>query len=233
MSDYVFLNSFANRSFLQASLISRPMSYQKTCITVASCFTSVRLLSFSYFSIGFQLISFATMQSKRLLKASARPLSFPRVYSILNLYCSNNSNYLTYLLLRAFVVVKLNRFLQLVYIISSEQLSAYYLYYSRALTTTNNSLSCISQFCSTKDIFLKKQATRCHFPLFCQYRYAPIARSNTLVSILAGLFALKLRSTSGLMHASFSSLNAFFQLFLYWNSLFFFVASVSGSASFE
>ena len=227
------LSFIANRSPVQAFQILDPVFLRKTCITTVSYFASVRLPSLSYFSIGSQLISFVAIQSKRLLRASARLLSFSRVYNILNLYYPSSSNYLTCLLLSAFIVVKLNRFLQLVYIISSEQLSVYCLYCSKVLTTTNNSLSCISQFCSTKDIFLKKQATRCYFLSLYQYKYAPTARSNTSVLILAGSFALKLCSTSGFTHTSFSFLNAFSCSFPYQNSFSFFVASVNRSAFFE
>ena len=167
------------------------------------------------------------------LRASARLLSFPRLYSILNLYCPNSSNYLTCLLLSAFIVVKLTRFLQLVYIVSSKQLSAYCLYCSKALTTASNSLLYMLQFYSTKDIFLKKQATRCYFPSFSQYKHAPTARSNTSILILAGLFALKLYNTSGFIYTSFSLLNTVSYSFPYWNSLSFFIASVNRSAFFE
>ena len=228
-----FLNSATNRSPVYASWILGPISLRKICIIVASCFVSVRLPSSSYFSIGSWLISFVAIQSKRLLKASARLLSLPRVYSILNLYCSSNSNHLTCLLLSAFVVVKLNRFLQLVYIVSSEQLSVYCLYCSKVLTTTSNSLLCMSQFCSTEDIFLEKQATRCHFPSFCQHKYAPTTRSDVSVSILASSFALKLCSTSGFMYAFFNSSNTFSYASSYWNSFSFFVASINRSAFFE
>ena len=209
------------------------MSLRKICITATSYFTSVRLLSFSYLNISSQLLSFIAIQSKRLLKVSARLLSFSRVYSILNLYYPNSSNYLTYLLLSAFVVVKLNRFLQLVYIISSKQLSVYCLYCSKVLTTTSNSLLYISQFYSTEDIFLEKQATRYHFPSFYQHKYAPIARSNVSVLILAGSFALKLCSTSGFIYTSFSLLNTFSCSFSYQNPFSFFIASINGSAFFE
>ena len=209
------------------------MSLRKICITIISCFISVRLPSSFYFSISSWLISFIAIQSKRLLKASARLLSLPRVYSILNLYCPSNSNHLTCLLLSAFIVVKLNRFLQLVYIISSKQLSIYCLHYSKVLTTTSDSLLYISQFYSTKDIFLKKQATRCYFPSFYQHKYAPTTRSDISILILASSFALKLCNTSGFMYASFNSLNTFSYTFLYWNSFSFFVASINGSAFFE
>ena len=143
------------------------MFLRKICITITSYFISVRLLSFSYFNISSWLTSFVAIQSNLLLRASARPLSFPRVYIILNLYQPSSSNHLTCLRLSAFIVVKLSRFLQLVYTVSSEQLSAYYLHYSNVLTTTNSSLLCILQFCSATNIFREKQATRCHFPSFC------------------------------------------------------------------
>jgi hypothetical protein len=62
--------------------------------------------------------------SDRWLRASALLLSFPRVYTILNLYCPKVSDYLTCRRFRVLVVMKLTKFLWSENTVRSEQLSA-------------------------------------------------------------------------------------------------------------
>jgi hypothetical protein len=61
--------------------------------------------------------------SDRRLRASALLLSFPSVYTILNLYCSKVSDYLTCRWFRVLVVVKLTKFLWSENTVRSKQLS--------------------------------------------------------------------------------------------------------------
>jgi hypothetical protein len=58
------------------------------------------------------------------LRVSALLLSFSGVYTILNLYCSKVSNYLTCCWFRVLVVVKLTKFLWSENTVRSKQLSA-------------------------------------------------------------------------------------------------------------
>jgi hypothetical protein len=58
------------------------------------------------------------------LRASALLLSFSGVYTILNLYCSKVSDYLTCCRFRVLVVIKLTKFLWSKNTVRSEQLSA-------------------------------------------------------------------------------------------------------------
>jgi hypothetical protein len=70
------------------------------------------------------VISLVPAISDRRLRASALPLSFPGVYTILNLYYPKVSNHLTCRQFRVLVVVKLTRFLWSENIVRSKQLSA-------------------------------------------------------------------------------------------------------------
>ena len=85
-----------------------------------------------------------SMWSFRQLSASARLLSFPGVYKILNLCCLRSSAHLTCLQFSFFIVVNIVRFLWSVKMVSLELLSTYTLQCLSALTTANSSLSWIS-----------------------------------------------------------------------------------------
>jgi hypothetical protein len=63
------------------------------------------------FSIAELVISLVPAISDCWLRASAQLLSFPSVYTILNLYCLRSSAHQTCLQFRVLVVVKLTRFL--------------------------------------------------------------------------------------------------------------------------
>jgi hypothetical protein len=79
------------------------------------------------FSIAELVISLVPAISDRQLRASTRLLSFPSVYTILNLYYLRSSVYRTCLRFRVLVIVKLTKFLWSESITRSEQLSAYIL----------------------------------------------------------------------------------------------------------
>ncbi len=87
---------------------------------------------------------FVLIWSLRLLSASALPFSFSKIYSILNLYCSNFLNYRTCLLLSSFVVIKCNKFLWSVRMINFDASSVYTLHALRAATIASSFLSWMS-----------------------------------------------------------------------------------------
>ena len=121
---YIFPSS-SNNFFSGCSLLSLfarssfPYSFWNSSILLGAVIVNVATsycastsdLSCVYFSIRWLITSFSSIRSARLLNALARLLSFLGVYTILNLYYSSISNYLTYLLFNDFVVVKLRRFL--------------------------------------------------------------------------------------------------------------------------
>ena len=87
---------------------------------------------------------FVFIWSLRLLSASALSFSFSKIYSILNLYCSSFSNYCTCLLLSFFVVMKCNKFLWFVRIVSFDASSVYTFHVLRAATIASSFLSWMS-----------------------------------------------------------------------------------------
>ena len=133
---YVFLSSFNNFLpgcySLSFSTKVSPLypfwisSYYLGILTrsvVANYYAGTRDLLPCCFKIEVAITSLPYIRSVLRLSTSALPLSFPRVYSILNLYYPKSSNYRTYLRFSCFVVIKLSRFLWSIYIVSSEQLS--------------------------------------------------------------------------------------------------------------
>ena len=91
---------------------------------VTNYYTSTRDPSSYSFKIVVAVTSLPYIRSVLRLSTSTLLLSFPRVYTILNLYYPSSSNHRTYLRFNCLVVVKLSRFLWSVYTVSSEQLSA-------------------------------------------------------------------------------------------------------------
>jgi hypothetical protein len=80
----------------------------------------------------------------RLLSASALSFSFSKIYSILILYCFNFLDHRTCLLLSSFVVMKCNKFLWSIRIVSSDASSIYTLYALRTATIASSFLSWMS-----------------------------------------------------------------------------------------
>jgi hypothetical protein len=70
------------------------------------------------------MISLVPAISNHRLRASALLLSFPGVYTILNLCCPSVSDYLTCRRFRVLVIIKVTKFLWSEKITRSEQLSA-------------------------------------------------------------------------------------------------------------
>ena len=62
-------------------------------------------------SIAVSVMDLVPAMSCLRLRASALPLSFPGVYTILNLYCPSSSDHRTCRRLSSLVVVKLTKFL--------------------------------------------------------------------------------------------------------------------------
>jgi hypothetical protein len=96
-------------------------------ISQLSCLAGPSDLSAFIFSIAKLVISLVPAISDRRLRASTQLLSFPGVYTILNLYYLRSSAHRTCLRFRVLVVVKLTKFLWSESITRSEQLSAYIL----------------------------------------------------------------------------------------------------------
>jgi hypothetical protein len=127
------------------------------CWMMASCYSSgtsllIRISKLSVLagpndpssltlSIAVSITSLVPAISCLRLRASALPLSFPGVYTILNLYCPNSSDYRVCRGLSTLVVVNRVRFLWSENIVSSEQLSAYTLQCFRQATIASSSLS--------------------------------------------------------------------------------------------
>jgi hypothetical protein len=80
-------------------------------LSLWSPFEGPRDLSLWVFRIVDFVISLVLAISNRRLRASALLLSFPSVYTILNLYCPKVSDHLTCRWFRVLVVVKLIKFL--------------------------------------------------------------------------------------------------------------------------
>jgi hypothetical protein len=93
-------------------------------LSLRSSFEGPRDPSLWVFRIVNFMIFLVLVISNRRLRASALPLSFLGVYTILNLYCSKVSDYLTCRQFRVLVVVKLTKFLWSENTVRSEQLSA-------------------------------------------------------------------------------------------------------------
>jgi hypothetical protein len=80
-------------------------------LSLWSPFKGPRDLSLWVFRIVDFVIFLVLAISNRWLRASALLLSFPGVYTILNLYCLKVSDYLTCYWFRVLVIVKLTKFL--------------------------------------------------------------------------------------------------------------------------
>jgi hypothetical protein len=80
-------------------------------ISRLSCLAGPSNLSAFIFSIAKLVISLVPAISDRRLRASTRLLSFPSIYTILNLYYLRSSAYRTYLQFRVLVIMKLTKFL--------------------------------------------------------------------------------------------------------------------------
>jgi hypothetical protein len=107
-----------------ASCNSLGTSILMLILSLWSPFEGPRDLSSWVFRIVDFVISLVLAISDCWLRASALLLSFPGVYTILNLYCPKVSDYLTCRWFRVLVVVKLTKFLWSENTVRSEQLSA-------------------------------------------------------------------------------------------------------------
>jgi hypothetical protein len=94
-----------------ASCNSSGTSIPMLILSLQSPFKGSRDLSLWVFRIVDFVISLVLAISDCWLRASALLLSFPGVYTILNLYCPKVSNHLTCRRFRVLVVVKLTKLL--------------------------------------------------------------------------------------------------------------------------
>ena len=123
----LFISFYTNSSFFYtfySSLIivsSLTLSLNRFFSITTSILAKI-VPSSTYFSIAYSFFYSLVTKSSLLLSASARPLSFPSIYIILNLYSPSISAYRTYRLLSTFIVVKYSKFLWSESIVSSKQL---------------------------------------------------------------------------------------------------------------
>ena len=117
------LSFFARVSPLYPFRISSYYSGPLIRSVAANCCAGTKDLSSCSFKIVVAVTSLPYIRSVLRLSISTLLLSFPRIYTILNLYYPSSSDHRTYLRFNYFVVVKFSRFLWSVYTVSSEQLS--------------------------------------------------------------------------------------------------------------